>query len=76
MMGQMLGPEGLYLLAKELRPKPRARPGSVAVGGSPLRVRIGRGLIAAGTAIGGERLTPASGPRAARMRDRATSPTA
>jgi len=76
MMGHMLGPEGLYVLVKELRPKLRATPGSVSAGGSPLRVRIGRGLIAAGTAIGGERLAPESPSPVARMRGRATSPTA
>lgn len=65
MMGQMLGPEGLYLLAKELQPRPRRTPRPAGGSGSGLRVRLGSALIAAGTAIGGERL-----------HGRATSPTA
>ncbi|MGH2357658.1 MAG: hypothetical protein ACRDGJ_06545 [Candidatus Limnocylindria bacterium] len=70
----MLGPEGLYLLAKELQPRRRAVSSARADARLSLRVRIGRGLIGAGTAIGGERLEQGTGGPG--LRGRPASPAA
>lgn len=76
MMGQMMGPDGVYLLAKERQAMLLASRRSSGSAGLPLRVRLGRSLIAAGTAIGGERSATASATSTGRLRGRAASPTA